>query len=142
VDEEVSLVKVTLLDEVGEPADDALAEPLGHNQFRLVESGWLSPSGFGDIVEAERQANGLWMVQRTVRKGRFRVLCGMAGKDFMGSPEFRAFASALLEAGGQWQLDFGGALRLHFPLHLGQPLIEQWERISRADTAHAGEDNS
>jgi len=129
--ESTSLVKVTLVDEDGELADAVYAEPLGCNRFRLVESGLLSPSGFGDVVEAVLHDEDGWVVRRTVRRGRFRVVCGLAPKAMISSAEFEEFGSALCKAGGQWQIDFGGMLRLHFPLRHCSHLVEQWERITR-----------
>ncbi|MEO6888654.1 MAG: hypothetical protein ABI456_05700 [Ktedonobacteraceae bacterium] len=91
--------------------------PLGENMFRLDATPILVDVevAYGDIIEAELQANGVWRFCRVVTRSLWRHWDWMLGKDFVESPAFLAWQQAIEAHGGVWQHVFGGVFLVHLP---------------------------
>ncbi|MBA2682166.1 MAG: DUF4265 domain-containing protein [Ktedonobacteraceae bacterium] len=91
--------------------------PLGGNMFRLDATPLLVDVevAYGDIIEAELQANGVWRFCRVVTRSPWRHWDWILDKDFVESPAFLAWQQAIEAHGCVWERIFGGVFLVHLP---------------------------
>jgi hypothetical protein len=109
--------EVRLSFEEGSEGGIEYVTPLEKNLYRLDATPMFVDVevSFGDIIEAEVQANGVLRFRRVAMRSPWRHWSWVLSKDTVESALFQAFQQAIEAHGGVWERVFGGVFFAHLP---------------------------
>lgn len=104
--------------------------PLGKNLYRLEVTPVLVEIevSFGDIIEAEMQADGVLRFCRVATRSQWRHWDWLLSKNAVESAAFIALQQAIEEHGGAWERVFGGMFFIHLPPDTSFDPDSAWEQ--------------
>lgn len=92
------------------------ATPLGGQYFRLEEGSiFIDSADFGDIINLEKQANGVYRFQGVATRSAFKSTTAVLSKATTESKEFGRFLEQVIASGGYWEIRFGGLVIVAVP---------------------------
>lgn len=93
------------------------AEQVGPNLYRLLECPVFTEEvRYGDVVEAEQQADSSLLFRRVAQPSTYRTWTWVLSRDLVDSADILELCEMVRSRGGHWQRDFGGLLQLVLPL--------------------------
>lgn len=109
--------EVRLSFEEGSEGGIEYVTPLEKNLYRLDATPVFVDVevSFGDIIEAEVQANGVLRFRRVAVRSPWHHWSWVLSKDTVESAPFQAFQQAIETYGGVWERVFGGVFFVHLP---------------------------
>ena len=123
--EEVKTVEMAFVDQLElDPNMDeedlieeaVMAVEAGPNRWRLEQNPvWTEMAAYKDTVEGEVNEYGVFVVQRVVEKSGLRTIRTGVPKMFYFSDFGKAFLESVVEAGGMWDILFGGIFTYNVP---------------------------
>ncbi|WP_321473913.1 hypothetical protein [uncultured Paludibaculum sp.] len=96
--------------------EEVLAMPLGPNLYRLEESSMLSDARYHDVIEVERQPNGVLRLVRVVTPSGLKTTTWILQQTVFESERIKLLLDKVVSGGGAWEITFGGVLMVHLPL--------------------------
>ena len=109
--------------------DNLLVSSVGPNQYRLEDAPLLTESVlYGDIIEAEPQADGSLFFTRVLKPSGMRHYDYVLPRSVYESEGFEKLLVRIDEEGGHWTQAFGGVLLVSLP---PEAVLDPWGEIEK-----------
>lgn len=85
---------------------------------------------YKDVIEVEQVEDGVYRFLRVKERSPFRKINFLLSHDLAESPQLKQLLDELTEAGGYWEIVFGGMLILLLPRPGGQKWLRRFRELS------------
>ena len=97
----------------------------GPNLYRLEESSFAGDAVYGDIIRADRSANGDLTFHEIVERSSLVTHSWILSADVLASERIRQLLTTVVDAGGMWEQAFGGLLMIHAPENIAKAIFDE-----------------
>jgi hypothetical protein len=98
---------------------------VGPDLYRLEESSFAGDAVYGDIIRADRSANGDLTFHGIVELSPLVTQSWILSADVLTTEHIRRLLSTVTAAGGMWEQAFGGLLMIHAPENIAKAIFDE-----------------
>ena len=98
---------------------------VGPGLFRLEESSFAGDAVYGDIIRADRTADGDLTFHGIVERSPLVTQSWILSPDVLATERIRRLLTDVMDAGGMWEQAFGGLLMIHAPENIAKAIFDQ-----------------
>jgi hypothetical protein len=103
---------------------------VGPDLYRLEESSFVGDAVYGDVIQCRSADDGPLLFEKIAERSKLVTKSGIFSQEFLASDQVRSILDSVIQAGGMWELVFGGFLIVHTPAEIADTISDQLKNVS------------